>query len=124
MRSAVKDAGAQRVETAEELKLQQQHLSEFVSYMTEAMAALTQTSEEQASLIEAMESLAARSAEAAASATRAMADARIAANEAEHPTVKTEITDLDELTYRLDQMIGLMERQQRQQKGTKKGLFR
>ena len=124
LRGAVRDAGTQRVESAEELKLQQQHLTEFVDYMTQAMAALTRTGEEQAALIEAMESLAARSAESAASATRSMAEARSAANEAEHPSVKMEFTDLDELTYRLDQMINLLERQNRQQKGTKKGLFR
>ena len=54
-------------------------------------------------------------------AQEAAIEARKAARDAEFPVQRTEISDLELLTDRMDRMIILLEKQQKQQK---KGLFR
>ena len=60
--------------------------------------------------IGAMEKLSNESAQSAANATKAMAEAVEASKAAQAPPVYHEISDLDELTERMDQIISLLER--------------
>ena len=128
---AMDDAAVQQKSSMSELKVQQEHLTEFVDYMSRAMAQMTAVNEENAKVvaamtkqIEAMERLTQESAQAAAKAGEAMAAAQKAAREAEAPPVYNTISDLDELTERMDQMISLMEKTQRRQQSSKRGIFR
>ena len=131
--TSVDDAASSQKASVEDLKQQQKQLREFVDYMSQAMANINSASEESAALLQnitdqakAMERLSLETAQSAADATESMAKAREAANDAEYPVQRTQITDLDELTDRLDQMIRLLEKQNRQiqQRNNKKGLFK
>ena len=73
--------------------------------------------------VSAMEQLSAQSARAAAEATSAMASAAESARTAQVPPIRHEITDISELTARMDQIITLMEKEQKE-KTSRRGLFR
>ena len=131
MTKSIDDSAIKQKESMAELKLQQEHLREFVDYMSRAMAQMTAVNEENAKVvtamtkqIEAMEKLTSECAESAAKANEAMAAAQQAAIEAEVPPVRNTITDLDELTERMDQMIEMMEKSQRKSQGSRRGIFR
>ena len=132
MSRAIDDSGRRTRESMAELKTQQEHLTEFVDYMTKAMASMSQMSEQNAKVLdavtkqaEAMQRLSEEAANSAAQATQAMADAVAASHEAQAPPVYHEIKDIDELTQRMDQMLDLMEKSQRQQaRNTRRGFFR
>ncbi len=132
MSKAVEESAAESKASMEELKIQQEHLSEFVEYMTKAMGNMSAMNAENAKVLDAvtaqvgaMEELSRQSAESAAEATRAMAEAVEASKTAQAPPVHHEIKDLDELTERLDQIIGLMERSAKIQakNAQRRGLF-
>lgn len=135
MRRAAQEASALAKDSKEEAQAQQQNLGEFVGYMTKVMEKMSAINEQNATLLQAvtdqaaaMERLAGESARSAAEATSAMASAAEAAKSAQLPPIRHEITDIDELTDRLDQMIGMMEREQRQREraktAPKRGWFR
>ncbi len=131
MTKAMDESSARQKESMSELKVQQEHLTEFVDYMSRAMAQMTAVNEENAKVvsemgkqIEAMEKLTEESVHSAAKANEAMAAAQQAARDAEAPPVHNTIDDLDELTERLDKVIDLMEKTQRKQQGTRRGIFR
>ena len=132
MSKAVEESAAESKASMEELKIQQEHLSEFVEYMTKAMGNMSAMNAENAKVLDAvtaqvgaMEELSRQSAESAAEATRAMAEAVEASKTAQAPPVHHEIKDLDELTERMDQIIGLMERSAKIQakNAQRRGLF-
>ena len=130
MARAIDDAGIRQRESAAELKTQQEHLTQFVDYMSQTMESMSRLSEENAQVtaaitrqIETIEQLNEQSALSASQANEAMAHAMEAARAAEAPPIHNEITDLDELTERMDQIIGLMEKSQRQEKRSRRGLF-
>ncbi len=115
-------------ETVSQLQQQQEHLTEFVEYVSKAMESMANISvrydqalKEMTTQIEAMAQLAESSAQSAARAEAAAKDAGV-------PRVVNHVDDIEELTERLDQMIDLLERQQRMllagQKSAKKGFFR
>lgn len=117
MSKAVEDSNENAKASMEELKIQQEQLSEFVEYMTKAMGNMSAMNAENAKVLEAvtaqigaMEKLSNESAQSAANATRAMAEAVEASKAAQAPPVYHEISDLDELTERMDQIISLLER--------------
>ena len=132
MSKAVEESAAESKASMEELKIQQEHLSEFVEYMTKAMGNMSAMNAENAKVLDAvtaqvgaMEELSRQSAESAAEATRAMAEAVEASKTAQAPPVHHEIKDLDALTERMDQIIGLMERSAKIQakNAQRRGLF-
>ena len=117
MSKAVEDSNENAKASMEELKVQQEQLSEFVEYMTKAMGNMSAMNAENAKVLEAvtaqigaMEKLSNESAQSAANATKAMAEAVEASKAAQAPPVYHEISDLDELTERMDQIISLLER--------------
>ena len=132
MSKAIEESDARSRESMAELKIQQEHLTEFVEYMTKAMENLSQMNEQNARVlasvteeVEAMQRLSEESARSAAQATNAMADAVQASKTAQAPPVYHEIKDIDELTQRMDRMLELMEKSQRQQaRNARRGLFR
>ncbi|MDO4475382.1 MAG: hypothetical protein Q4B59_01175 [Lachnospiraceae bacterium] len=132
--AAASGVAASQKETARQLEQQQEHLSQFVAYMSEVMqrmsTGMSAMNEQTGKALEAMTGqaeslkvLAEQSAANAARAQRALEDARAAAEEVEHPTVHTQIEDMEELTQRLDRVADLMERQARKAPA-KKGFFR
>ena len=132
MSRAIDESGIRTKESMEELKTQQQHLTEFVEYMTKAMDNLSRISEQNAKVLDAvtqqvqtMQQLSNESARSAAEAAMAMADAVEASKTAKAPPVYHEIKDIDELTQRMDRMLEVMEETQKQQARTaRRGLFR
>ena len=131
MARAIDDAEVSRKESSAELQTQQQHLREFVDYMSQAMEKMSGLSEENTKMtaamtrqLESMEKLNEESARSAARTNEAMVKALEAARSAQAPPIRNEITDLDELTDRMDQVIRLMEKAQRQQKtSARRSLF-
>ncbi len=130
MNRAIEESNASAKASMEELQVQQKNLSEFVEYMTKVMANMNAISEQNGALLEnvnrqvtAMEQLSTQSARSAAEATSAMASAAESAKSAQIPPVRHEITDLSELTARMDQIISLMEKEQKE-KASKRGFFR
>ena len=122
MSKAIEESAEGTKASMEELKVQQEHLTEFVEYMTKAMGNLSAMNAENAKVLDAvteqvgaMERLSDQSARSAAEATRAMADAVEASKTAQSPPVYHEIRDIDELTARMDQIIELMERSAKNQ---------
>ncbi len=134
MGQAMTDSSMQQKSTLDQLNVQQEHLSQFVDYMGQAMqsmSALTRQNErmlDSLSLqVENMEKIAKKSMESAKAAQSASQAADEAASRAEHPIARTSIDDIDELTDRMDQMIDLLEKQQRlaaQAAKPRRGLFR
>ena len=130
MGEAIGEANASARSSMEELQVQQKNLSEFVEYMTKVMANMNAISEQNGALLEnvtrqvtAMEELSTQTARSAAEATSAMASAAQSARTAQLPPVRHEITDISELTARMDQIITLMEKEQKE-KSSRRGLFR
>ena len=133
MSKAVEDSSNNAKASMDELRVQQEHLSEFVEYMTKAMGNMSAMNAENAKVLDAvtkqvgaMEQLTAESARSAAKATEAMAQAVEASKTAQAPPVHYEIHDMDELTERMDQMIGLLERNAKAQarNAQRRGFFR
>ena len=133
MSRAVEESSRNAKASMEELQVQQEHLSEFVEYMTKAMGNLSAMNAENAKVLDAvtdqvgaMERLSGESARSAAEATRAMAQAVEASKSAQAPPVRYEIHDMDELTARMDQMIEMMDRQAKAQakSAARRGFFR
>ena len=127
---ATSDAASSQKEAMEQIRVQQQHLTEFVEYMNQvmqSMARMNETNERalkaMAGQVEAMEETANAVQASAHAASRSVEEAARAAHEASIPTVTNRIDDIDELTDRLDRMILLLEKQQKQQQKQKRGLF-
>ena len=118
---AAADAGEQHKAAVSELQKQQQNLREFVDYMTEAVSGMTRMNEQNERILADMERLVNQSALSAARSNEAMAKAVEAAKTAAAPPAYMQETDLEELTQRMDRMIALMEKQQKQQ--GRRGLF-
>ena len=118
---AAADAGEQHKAAVSELQKQQQNLREFVDYMTEAVSGMTRMNEQNERILADMERLVNQSALSAARSNEAMAKAVEAAKTAAAPPAGMQETDLEELTQRMDRMIALMEKQQKQQ--GRRGLF-
>lgn len=130
MNRAIGESNASAKASMEELQVQQRNLSEFVDYMSKVMANMNTLNEQNGALLDnvtrqvsSMEQLSAQSARAAAEATNAMASAAESARTAQVPPIRHEITDLSELTARMDQIISLMEKEQKE-KTSRRGLFR
>lgn len=133
MSRAVEDSSNNAKASMEELKVQQEQLSEFVEYMTKAMGNMSAMNAENAKVLDAvtqqvgaMEKLTAESARSAAKASEAMAQAVEASKAAQAPPVHYEIHDMEELTERMDQMIALLERNAKAQarNAQRRGFFR
>ena len=131
---AASDSAASQTEAMSQIRVQQEHLTEFVDYMTQVMQALARMNETNERTLrameaqaQAMEATAQEARDSARAANRSVAEAAEAAREAGVPTVNNRIQDIDELTDRMDQMIRLLEKQQKaQQKAQqtkRKGLF-
>ncbi len=135
MAAAIEQSADQQKNAMTELQLQQQHLTEFVDYMSQAMKSMTAVTQQNERMLDAltrqvenMEKISRQSAESAKASRDAARSADAAAERAEQPVQRTHIDDIDELTDRLDAMIDLLEKQQRQQaaqaKNAKRGFFR
>ncbi len=135
MKKAVEESTQQQETSARELSVQREQLSQFVEYMGQAMQSMASLTEQNSRMlkslagqVEAMEKQSALSRMAAENAAKAAGRAEKAAGEAENPVQHTEIDDIEELTERMDQMIDLLDKQQRlllqANKNAKRGLFR
>ena len=107
-----------------QLKSQQKNLTEFTDYMARAMDSMVRMNEKNERLqdavdrrIASMEEITQENLNLVREAQAAAIEARKAARDAELPVQRTEITDLDMLTDRMDRMIILLEKQQKQRKG-------
>ena len=112
---------------------QQRNLGEYVSYMGQAIQEMSRLQQENVKAgeavvkqISAMEELTRRNLAYANAAGKSASAAEEAAERAEKPVRKTKIDDIDELTERMDQMILLLEKQERmlREQQKKRGLFR
>ncbi len=133
LKEAVMEVSQTSTYSNTEINKQQEHMTQFVEFMTQAMNAMSAMN--QASLeaqqavagqLQTMEELAARSVKNASAAQLSAEEANAAAGRAKSPVVKNEITDIDLLTDRLDQMIMLLEqveKKQEQQQTKRRGLF-
>ena len=128
-RASADSASAQK-EAMAQIRVQQDHLTEFVEYMTQVMQSMTrmQESNERAiasmeSQAKAMEETARQASESARAANRSVAEASQAARDASVPVVNNRIEDIEELTERMDQMILLLEKQQKAQQKPRRSLF-
>ncbi len=126
---ATSDSAASQKEAMNQIRVQQQHLTEFVEYMNQVMQAMVRMNETHeralkamAGQVEAMEETANAAQASALAASRSVEEAARAAREAAVPTVNNRIEDLDELTVRLDRVIALMEKQQKAQQ-KKRSIF-
>ena len=126
---ATSDSAASQKEAMNQIRVQQQHLTEFVEYMNQVMQAMVRMNETHeralkamAGQVEAMEETANAAQASALAASRSVEEAARAAREAAVPTVNNRIEDLDELTDRLDRVIALMEKQQKAQQ-KKRSIF-
>ena len=125
---ATSDAASSQKEAMNQIRVQQQHLTEFVEYMQQVMQSMARMNETHeralkamAGQVEAMEETANAAQASALAANRSVAEAAKAAREAAVPTVNNRIEDIDELTERLDRVILLLEKQQKTSK--KRSLF-
>ena len=130
MTKAIEASGQTQKAAMDELQVQQRNLSEFVDYMSKCMASLSQMTDASNQTIEAINGqidrisgLTQKALDYANDAGAAAGRADDAADRAEYPPQRIAINDIDELTGRLDQMILLLERQQRAMQ-QRKGLFR
>ena len=130
MTKAIETSGQSQKAAMEELQVQQHNLSEFVDYMSKAMESLARMTDANNQTIEAINGqidriggLTQNALDYADAANQAAGRADDAADRAEYPPQRIRIDDIDELTGRLDQMILLLERQQRAMQ-QRKGLFR
>ena len=128
-RASADSASAQK-EAMAQIRVQQDHLTEFVEYMTQVMQSMTrmQESNERAiasmeSQAKAMEETARQASESARAANRSVVEASQAARDASVPVVNNRIEDIEELTERMDQMILLLEKQQKAQQKPRRSLF-
>lgn len=138
---ALKQTAAENSKMSQSLNEQQEYMREFAGYMSRAMQSMSDVSEANAKAgaamntqLEAMNRILqqtidyeqnAQNAAAQASAKAKAADA--AADRAEEPVQRTKIDDISELTGRLDDVIILLEKQNRQiqqQQSKKRGFFR
>lgn len=134
LKLGAKSTADHQAETMKELNVQQEHLTQFVDYMTqvlEKMSALNSQTAKTAQLaleqVDKISRLTEESMQAAASARASVSAAQGAAEDAAKNAgsvqVENKIEDLDALTTRLDQMIDLMQKQMEAPK-SRRGLFR
>jgi hypothetical protein len=123
----------QQTQITAQMEEQQRNLGEYVSYMGQAIQEMSRLQQENVKAgeavvkqISAMEELTRRNLAYANAAGKSASAAEEAAERAEKPVRKTKIDDIDELTERMDQMILLLEKQERmlREQQKKRGLFR
>ena len=98
MTRAMKASSTSQQETLAALKLQQEHLADFVDYMAKVMEKMAQINDISARTLEAV------------------------TEQLENASPQKEAADVEQLTERMERLIAMMEKQQRQQ--NKRGLFR